>query len=139
MDGIEGAGPHCCRGACPRTGGGQVLRGRVADRDLDFVVLAVAGAVAALARAVLVVALWRSGRRDRCRGAVRAAVTVWRLGKGCAPAPVDAQRQSLLVESATDPLGTCARVRVRECGRTIIAQKSTVTLNCRGMTGLRTY
>lgn len=105
-------GKECVRvGLC---GAAQVLRGRIADRDLDLLVLVVA-------RAELVIAVWRDARAvgvgcGRGRGtnggrvAVRAAVTVRRLVEVCAAAPVNAQRQSLLFKSISDSLGTCSIV-----------------------------
>lgn len=87
----------------------QVLRGRIADRDLDLLVLVVP-------RVELVVAVRRDGRAyggghwgcgaHGRRVAVRAAVTVRRLVEVCTAASVNAQRQSLLFESISDSLGT---------------------------------
>lgn len=87
----------------------QVLRGRIADRDLDLLVLVVP-------RVELVVAVRRYARAfggghwsrgaDGRRVAVRAAVTVRRLVEVCTAASVNAQRQSLLFESISDSLGT---------------------------------
>lgn len=91
----------------------QVLRGRIADRDLDFLVLI-------MARAELVAAIGQrrghvTGRRRRSctyggRSAVRAAVTVRGFIEVCAASAVNAQRQSLLLESISDSLGTCSIV-----------------------------
>lgn len=115
---VGGGVMYCEQGMCVRNcWAAQVLRGRVADRDLDLLVLIMPRS------AELVITVWRNGRptsywrgRGRsCRAngsrvAVCAATTVWWLVEVCATASVNSQGQSLLFESISNSFGTCSIV-----------------------------
>lgn len=100
---------HCVQGVRVGLRGTlQVLRGRITDRDLDFLVLVVPCAELVVAlRRDRVRGPHRTRRADRGRGAVRTPVAVRRLVEVRTASPVNAQRQSLLFESISDSLRTC--------------------------------